>query len=598
MLKNTFLHIPGIGIITERQFWESGVHSWEDFTPDSPMRLSQSKRDTINAYLEKSHKNIESNNPKYFSDLLPSNLQWRFFPEFRKSTVYLDIETTGLESWRNEITTIALYDGNSINYYVNGHNLEDFLVHIDKYNVIVTYNGKCFDVPFIENYFGIKLNYAHIDLRYILGSLGYKGGLKECEVQLEIGRGDIKDIDGFFAPLLWQDYKNNENEKALETLLAYNIQDVLTLENLMVIAYNLKIKDTPFYGNELPEPVLPEIPFDVDKKIVDRIKNDLRVDWVFGYLSNSDNLTYICDEKKDKDSSLPSVNTDFEVEKMKTKIQIQKLNVLEEWKYTEKWLNKKYGDGLDTMDKIDQTLQSEDASFWVRYYIYNFGPMLAPVQRHINRFIDMVDEGQFDKTKDSQEKQKFIYRLQKLPNYLLQDTDDDMDRMHSYNYQKAPEEIVKIIDNLDRKRREAKEALDALVGQLFDIKEKEIREEREKMRQEHLKKHPDFVVKQLQIEMTHSRVREGIVYILTNELMPGLVKIGFTGGNPDKRAADITERWALSRPFLVAGYVRTIDPYIVEQRIHAELADRRYSGEFFKIDPDDALVVVRKHSII
>jgi len=53
----------------------------------------------------------------------------------------------------------------------------------------------------------------------------------------------------------------------------------------------------------------------------------------------------------------------------------------------------------------------------------------------------------------------------------------------------------------------------------------------------------------------------------------------------------------LPSSFLVAGYVRTIDPYIVEQRIHAELNDRRVSGEFFKMDPDDALVVVRKHSI-
>ncbi len=284
MLKNTFLHIPGIGIITEQRFWESGVHSWEDFMPNSPIRLSQSKRDTITAYLEESHQNIESNNPNYFSDLLPANLQWRFFPEFRNSTVYLDIETTGLERWRNEITTIALYDGNSINYYVNGHNLDDFLDHIDKYKVIVTYNGKCFDVPFIKSYFGSKLNHAHIDLRYILGSLGYKGGLKGCEAQLEIDRGDLKDIDGFFAPLLWYDYKKNRNEKALETLLAYNIQDVLTLENLMVIAYNLKIKDTPFYGNQLLEPVLPEIPFDVDIKTVERIKNDMRVDWVFEYL--------------------------------------------------------------------------------------------------------------------------------------------------------------------------------------------------------------------------------------------------------------------------------------------------------------------------
>ena len=150
MLKNTFLHIPGIGSITERRFWESGVYSWEDFTPNSTIRLSKSKRDTIAAYLEESYQNIESNNPNYFSDLLPANHQWRFFPEFRNSAVYLDIETTGLERWENEITTIALYDGNSINYYINGHNLDDFLDHIDKYNVIVSYNGKCFDIPFIK----------------------------------------------------------------------------------------------------------------------------------------------------------------------------------------------------------------------------------------------------------------------------------------------------------------------------------------------------------------------------------------------------------------------------------------------------------------
>ena len=100
--------------------------------------------------------------------------------------------------------------------------------------VIITYNGKSFDVPFIERYFDIQLNQAHIDLRYILASLGYKGGLKSCEIQLGFNRGDLTDIDGFFAVLLWYDYLKNRNEKALETLLAYNIQDVLTLEMLMV----------------------------------------------------------------------------------------------------------------------------------------------------------------------------------------------------------------------------------------------------------------------------------------------------------------------------------------------------------------------------
>ena len=274
MLKNTFIHIPGIGVITEQRYWDAGIHIWKDFIQNCPIRLSQSKMNTISSHIEESHQHLESGNPNYFSQLLPTIQHWRFFPEFRHQMVYLDIETTGLDRYHDPITTISLYDGKSIYYYINGHNLNDFPDDIYKYNVIVSYNGKTFDVPFIENYFGIKLDHAHIDLRYILGSLGYRGGLKSCETQLGIDRGDLKDIDGFFAVQLWHDYQKTGNPKALETLLAYNIQDVLTLENLMVISYNLKIKNTPFYRNQLPEPVLPEIPFEVDMETVERIKSE------------------------------------------------------------------------------------------------------------------------------------------------------------------------------------------------------------------------------------------------------------------------------------------------------------------------------------
>lgn len=93
MLKNTFIHIPGIGPKTEERLWDSGIHSWNDFTPNCPIRLSQSKMDTIVSYLEESKQNLKFSNPNYFSDLLPPNQHWRFFPEFRNSTVYLDMET-------------------------------------------------------------------------------------------------------------------------------------------------------------------------------------------------------------------------------------------------------------------------------------------------------------------------------------------------------------------------------------------------------------------------------------------------------------------------------------------------------------------------
>jgi len=55
----------------------------------------------------------------------------------------------------------------------------------------------------------------------------------------------LSDIDGFFAVLLWNEYRKSGSQKALDTLLAYNVQDTVNLESLMVTAYNLKIKETP-----------------------------------------------------------------------------------------------------------------------------------------------------------------------------------------------------------------------------------------------------------------------------------------------------------------------------------------------------------------
>ena len=273
MLKNTFAHIPNIGLKTEERLWHSGILDWDDFLLPPSLKFSRNKIDHIAGTLRESQRHLENRNPDYFQERLPPSLHWRMFPEFRASTLYLDIETTGLENWENHITSIATYDGKGVSCYVHGQNLEDFTRDIQEYKVLVTYNGKSFDIPFIEHYFGITLSHAHLDLRYILASLGYRGGLKGCERQLEIDRGNLVDVDGYFAVLLWDEYQRNKSQKALETLLAYNIQDTVNLETLMVLAYNLKLRGTPFAeAHQLPLPPRPSIPFEADLKTIEAIK--------------------------------------------------------------------------------------------------------------------------------------------------------------------------------------------------------------------------------------------------------------------------------------------------------------------------------------
>lgn len=216
------------------------------------------------------------NNPNFFTKNLKSRDVWRIFPHFRDKTAYLDIETTGLGQ-DAEITTIALYDGIEIKTYVNGKNLESFIDDITPFKVLITYNGVSFDIPFIERFFGASITQAQIDLRYILAQLGCRGGLKGCEKQFGINRGSLDGVDGSFAVVLWREYERYNNEAALETLLAYNIEDTVNLERLMVEAYNRNTDKTPF-GRErqIPFPVAPKLLFQPDQTIVDHIRQQYR----------------------------------------------------------------------------------------------------------------------------------------------------------------------------------------------------------------------------------------------------------------------------------------------------------------------------------
>lgn len=273
MLTATFCHIPGIGYATERNLWKQGFISWELLmrNPDTVARVSKHE---VSQFLQNSVQALSSD-PRFFSQYLKTADAWRLFPHFRDSTAYLDIETTGLGD-EAEITTIALYDGNDVTTYVNGRNLDDFILDIERFKVIITYNGISFDIPFIERYFRTKLDHAHIDLRYILARLGCRGGLKGCEKQMGINRGTLDGIDGSFAVILWREYERHRNEAALETLLAYNIEDTVNLERLMVEAYNRNVADTPFAHNlMLPYPDPPQLLFQPDNEIVAAIKQSV-----------------------------------------------------------------------------------------------------------------------------------------------------------------------------------------------------------------------------------------------------------------------------------------------------------------------------------
>ena len=275
MLKNTFQHLHGIGEKTEKRIWAAGITTWEEFL-DSPAQapLAQWQRDLGCLELEQSLRALERRDAQYFTTKLSGALHWRLFPEFGQRIAYLDIETSGSVVGTSHLTVVGLYDGSQPRVYVRGENLDHFAAEIDEFTLLVTYNGKLFDLPFLRQELGLPLAHAHIDLRYPLAALGYKGGLKKIERTLGLEReGPLALLDGWCAVLLWQYHEQGE-PGALETLLRYNLEDVIHLPALLARVYNTRVRTMPFSLSAVEFLPPPTIPFGFDASLISRALAD------------------------------------------------------------------------------------------------------------------------------------------------------------------------------------------------------------------------------------------------------------------------------------------------------------------------------------
>ena len=234
MITNSFIFLERIGDKLEQNIWKNDIYDWESFLRrKSVSGLSRHRKLYYDRKLLNARKALYNCDSNYFLDLLPQSEMWRLYEFFKEDAVFLDIETTGLDK-HDDITVFGLYDGLNTKIMIKGINLDYYALkkELQKYKLIVTFNGASFDLPFIERIYPSLLpKIPNFDVKSVTDRLGLKGGLKNIEKILGIKRSNI--VDKFYggdALTLWRMYRATGDDYYLNLLIDYNEYDIMNLK--------------------------------------------------------------------------------------------------------------------------------------------------------------------------------------------------------------------------------------------------------------------------------------------------------------------------------------------------------------------------------
>ncbi len=164
--------------------------------------------------------------------------------------MFLDLETTGLGSSPLFLIGAMVCDEGGLlvrQFFARDYSEERaalalFLPLAAPRRLLVTFNGKSFDVPFLRaraaaNAMPCDLDPPHLDLLHA-GRRIWKRCLPDCRLQtLErhvCGRLRHDDIPGAFIPDAYHDFVRTGNAARMVTVLEHNFLDLVTLADLIV----------------------------------------------------------------------------------------------------------------------------------------------------------------------------------------------------------------------------------------------------------------------------------------------------------------------------------------------------------------------------
>ena len=229
LLRRSFQHLPGIGAAREAKLRAQGLRDWNDLLSSSTTQrdLFGKRTSRLGCAVEESEAALANKDITYFKERLPRREHYRIAASFPSRCVFLDIESTGLSKYYDQVTLVGWSLGRQYEVLIDPTETARLEHDLNDQSILVTFNGTLFDLPFLASRFNTDWSaVVHVDLRYLARRVGLTGGQKRIEVAIGRERGThLEGVSGADAVGLWFDYKEGDLS-ALRKLIRYNHADI------------------------------------------------------------------------------------------------------------------------------------------------------------------------------------------------------------------------------------------------------------------------------------------------------------------------------------------------------------------------------------
>lgn len=215
-----------------------------------------------------------------------------------RNAVFIDTETTGISGGAGTaafLVAVGFIEGDAFivrQYFMRDFHEERALIRaverdLERFDTIVSFNGKQFDVPLLESRFRLQRRVfrqtsRHLDMLHP-GRRLWKARLESCSLQ-SLERGVMgfhreDDIPGAFIPERYFEYLRRKDGRLMVQVLEHNLQDIVSLAALTGEALAM-----------VSEPgALPEDAFDVLSlgKVLERAEMDERSEEVYRVIAET-----------------------------------------------------------------------------------------------------------------------------------------------------------------------------------------------------------------------------------------------------------------------------------------------------------------------